>query len=134
MSHNALEELQRAEARIEELEATLQQERLSKWKVLKSPLKTRALEAEAKLAKAVDEAENWKDCLNSWFDTKKLAEEHVDPKIVDAAAGYLRVSRAGGMDSEESDLVLGVVQDMAFRGVFSSIFTQYTLAELKGEK
>jgi len=90
--------------------------------------------AEAKLAKAVDEAENWKDCLNSWFDTKKLAEEHVDPKIVDAAAGYLRVSRAGGMDSEESDLVLGVVQDMAFRGVFSSIFTQYTLAELKGEK
>ena len=54
MSHNALEELERAEARIEELEATLQQERLSKWKVLKSPLKTRMLEAEAKLARATD--------------------------------------------------------------------------------
>ena len=107
-------ELEQAEARIAELEAKLS-------------------ESEALLAKAVDEAEDWKDCLNNWFDTKKLAEEHVDPKIVDAAAGYLRVSRVGGMDSEESDLVLGVVQDMAFRGVFSSIFTQYTLAELKGE-
>ena len=45
-------ELELAEARIEELEATLQHERLAKWKVLESPLKTRALEAEAKLSKS----------------------------------------------------------------------------------
>ena len=65
MSHNALEELEQAEARIEELEATLQQERLSKWKVLKSPLKTRALEAEAKLAKAVEALEWQADAIHN---------------------------------------------------------------------
>ena len=46
-------ELEQAEARIEELEATLQQERSAKWEVLESPFKLRVQELEAKLAKAV---------------------------------------------------------------------------------
>ena len=91
-------------------------------------------ELEAKLAKAEKHAKDAQACLNSWFDTKKLAQEQVDPKVVEAASGYLRVSRIGGMETHESDLVLGVIQDMAFRGVFSSIYTQFTLAELTGEK
>ena len=91
-------------------------------------------ELEAKLAKAEADAENAKECLKSWFNTKKLAQDQVDPEIVKAASGYLRVSRSGGMEPHESDLVLDVIQDMAFRGVFSSIYTQFTLAELKGDK
>ena len=42
-------ELEQAEARIEELETTLQQERSAKWKVLESPFKQRVQELEAKL-------------------------------------------------------------------------------------
>ena len=90
-------------------------------------------ELESKLAKAVDTAEDYKDCLNNWFDTKKLAENEIDPKIIQAASGYLRTSRSGGMGDDESDLILSVIEDMARLGVFSAIFTQFTLAELKGQ-
>ena len=93
----------------------------------------RIAELEAKLAKAVNETEDYKDCLNSWFDTKKLAEDQIDPKIIAAASGYLLTSRSGGMSDNESDMVLSVIKDMSFRGVFSTIFTQFTLAEIKGE-
>lgn len=70
------------------------------------------------------------DTLKAWFDTKSLSEKEVDPKIIDAAAGYLRTSRVGGMSNEESDLVSGVIEDMAFRGVFSTIFTEYLHIQL----
>ena len=50
-------ELEQAEARIEELETTLQQERSVKWKVLESPFKQRVQELEAKLAKALEALE-----------------------------------------------------------------------------
>lgn len=91
-------------------------------------------ELEAKLAAAEKSAEDAKACLNSWFDTKKLAREQVDPKVVEAASDYLRVSCIGGMETHKSNLVLDVIRDMAFRGVFSSIYTQFALAELKGDK
>lgn len=116
-------------ARIEELEA----ERDEAWRRA-AYAEEQWGRCEAKLAKAVKDFKDMEDCFKNWFDTKKLAEAHIDPKIVDAAEGYLRVSRVGGMNQDESDLVIGVIHDMAFRGVFSSIFTQFTLAELKGEK
>lgn len=90
-------------------------------------------ELEAKLDEAVDTAEDYKHCLHSWFDTKHLAQAEIDPKIIQSASGYLRTSRSGGMSDDESDLVLSVIEDMAHLGVFSTIFTQFTLAELRGQ-
>ena len=90
-------------------------------------------ELEAKLEKAVEEKLCAIDTLNAWFDRRKLGHEAVDQAIVEAASGYLRTSRVGGMSQEESDLVLGVIQDMARLGVFADLFARTTLAELKGQ-
>lgn len=78
----------------------------------------------AQLAAAEAEKDCAEDVLKAWFDTQKLMSAQLDPKIVDAASGYLRTSRVGGMSNEESDMVLGVIQDMARLNVFSSIYTQ----------
>lgn len=72
--------------------------------------------------------------LNAWFDRRKLAHAAIDQAVLDAASGYLRTSRSGGMPSEESDLVLGVIQDMARLSVFADLFARNTLAEITGGK
>lgn len=62
--------------------------------------------------------------LDAWFDRRKLGHEAVDQAVVDAASGYLRTSRVGGMPQEESDLILGVIQDMARLGLFADLFAR----------
>lgn len=91
----------------------------------------RIKELEYKLAKAVEEKECTIDTLNAWFDRRKLGHKAVDQAIVDAASGYLRTSRNGGMPQEESDLILGVMQDMARLGLFADLFARATLAKLE---
>jgi len=88
-------------------------------------------ELEAKLTRAEDERDNAIDTLNAWFDTRKLAHEAIDNTVLDAARGYLRTSRSGGMDQETSDMIEGVITDMARLSVFADLFARTTLAELK---
>ena len=91
-------------------------------------------ELEAKLAKATEEKLNAISTLDAWFDRRKLAHDAIDQAVVDAASGYLRTSRVGGMPQEESDLILGVIQDMARLSVFADLFARATLAKLKGNQ
>jgi len=90
-------------------------------------------ELEAKLARAEDERDAAIDTLNAWFDTRKLAHEAIDNTVLDAARGYLRRSRSGGMDQETSDMIEGVITDMARLSVFADLFARAALAELKGQ-
>lgn len=71
--------------------------------------------------------------LDAWFDRRKLAHDAVDQAVLDAARGYLRTSRVGGMSQQESDLVEGVISDMAHRSVFADIFARAALAQERGE-
>ena len=91
-------------------------------------------ELEAKLAEAEAKTRETLHTLDAWFDRRKLAHVAIDQAVLDAASGYLRTSRNGGMPSEESDLVLGVIQDMARLSVFADLFARTTLAELTGGK
>ena len=128
--------LETKQVRIEELEAKNEHA----WNmvakgdsdVIKAVSRNRELEA--KLAEAVDEKLDAIDTLDAWFDRRKLAHEAIDQAVIDAASGYLRTSRVGGMSQKESDLVLGVIQDMARLSVFADLFARTALAELKGEK
>lgn len=89
-------------------------------------------ELEAKLAKAELDKRDAISTLNAWFDRRKLAHAAIDQAVVDAASGYLRTSRSGGMSSEESDLVLGVILDMARLSVFADLFARSSLEEITG--
>jgi hypothetical protein len=91
-------------------------------------------ELESKLAKAVEEKLDAISTLEAWFDRRKLAHDAIDQAVVDAASGYLRTSRVGGMPQEESDLVLGAIQDMAQLSIFADLFARTTLKELTGGK
>jgi hypothetical protein len=88
---------------------------------------------EAKLEKAVGEKLDAISTLDAWFDRRKLGHDAVDQAVIDAASGYLRTSRCGGMASEESDMILGVIQDMAHLGLFADLFARATLAATKGK-
>lgn len=79
---------------------------------------------------ALWQAECAKDTLSAWFDRRELGHEAVDQAVVDAASGYLRTSRVGGMPRKQSDLIIGVIQDMARLGLFADLFAR---AALKGE-
>ena len=92
------------------------------------------LELEAKLAKALGEKLDAISTLDAWFDRRKLAHDAIDKAVVGAASGYLRTSRVGGMPQEESDRVLGVIQDMARLSLFADLFARAALAELTGGK
>jgi hypothetical protein len=108
------------------------------WAMLGAENQTQAVstlaELKAKLEKATEEKLDAISTLDAWFDRRKLAHDAIDQAVVDAASGYLRTSRVGGMPQEESDLILGVIQDMARLSVFADLFARATLTELKGEK
>ena len=72
------------------------------------------------------------ETLDAWFDRRELGHAAVDQAVVDAASGYLRTSRVGGMTNKQSDMILGVIQDMARLGLFADLFARATLAEIKG--
>lgn len=73
---------------------------------------------------AVDAKLDALSTLDAWFDRRKLGNEAVNQAVIDAASGYLRTSRVGGMPQVESDLILGVMQDMSRLGLFADIFAR----------
>ena len=77
------------------------------------------------------EIEDERSVLKAWFDTRKLGHELVDQLVIDYAAGYLllQTSRVGGMSQEDSDMVLGVIEDMAYRSVFADIYARVTIGD-----
>jgi len=86
------------------------------------------------LKKEIEEKLDAISTLDAWFDRRKLAHDSLDQAVVDAASGYLRTSRCGGMKQNDSDLVLAVIQNMARLSVFADLFARSTLAELTGAK
>ena len=84
----------------------------------------RAERAEAALDKAREETKDAISTLESWFDRRELGHKAVDQAVLDAASGYLRTSRSGGMPQKKSDLVLAVFQDMARLGAFADLFAR----------
>lgn len=79
---------------------------------------------------ALWEAKCHSETLDAWFDRRELGHAAVDHAVVDAASGYLRTSRVGGMSNKQSDLILGVIQNMARLGLFADLFARIAL---KGE-
>lgn len=92
----------------------------------------RAERLEAALKIETEEKLDAISTLDAWFDRRKLGHEAVDQAVVDAASGYLRTSRVGGMEQEESDLILGVIQDMARLGLFADLFARAALGLVDG--
>ena len=91
----------------------------------------RALSAERDAAlEARDDAI---DTLNAWFDRRKLAHDAIDETVLSAARGYLRTSRSGGMEQETSDMIEGVIEDMARLSVFADLFARAFLARHQKE-
>ena len=74
-------------------------------------------------AKIKDLQEEVRD-LGTWFDRRKLAHKAIDEEVINAAKGYLRVCRSGGMDPDESSLVLSVIEEMARLSVFADMFSR----------
>jgi hypothetical protein len=81
----------------------------------------------AEVERLRDEKDDAISTLDAWFDRRKLGHEAVDQAVLDAAKGYLRVSRNGGMDHEQSDLIEGVIADMARLGMFADLFARAAL-------
>lgn len=82
---------------------------------------------ESKLADAVEAEKDATSVLDAWFDRRKLGHEAVDQAVIDAASGYLRTSRSGGMETSESDLILAVIEDMTRLGLFADLFARATI-------
>lgn len=120
-------------ARIWRGKQTIANARFIEW--ARNNIKALAADRDAQKARA-DAAEEARldaiDTLNAWFDRRKLGHAAVDQAVLDAASGYLRTSRSGGMPQEESDLILGVVQDMARLGIFADLFARAIIAEVQG--
>ena len=83
----------------------------------------------AELAEAVVARDHAIDTLNAWFDRRKLAHNAIDETVLNAARGYLRTSRSGGMDQETSDVIEGVIEDMARLSVFADLFARADLCD-----
>lgn len=84
---------------------------------------------EAEIERLREERDDAVSTLDAWFDRRELAHEAIDTAVLDAVKGYLRVSRNGGMDSENSDLIEGVIADMARLSVFADLFARAALGE-----
>lgn len=65
--------------------------------------------------------------MDAWFDQRDLDIEGIGPALIDAAAGYLRVSRVGGMSQQDSDLVLNVIRSMVEDGHLTAPITRYIM-------
>ena len=85
----------------------------------------------AELAEAVVARDDAIDTLSAWFDRRELAHDAIDETVLNAARGYLRTSRSGGMDQETSDVIEGVIEDMARLSVFADLFARAALRALE---
>ena len=84
----------------------------------------RIKELEARIKELEEQVKDERSCLKAWFDTRKLAHDAVDGAVLDAAKGYLRTSRSGGMCPQESDMIAAVIEDMARLSVFADLFAR----------
>lgn len=89
-------------------------------------MRERAEKAEAERGAATD-------TLKAWFDRRALAHGAIDEAVLDAVRGYLRRSRVGGMDRETSDMIEGVVADMARLSGFADLFARAALRNEGGD-
>src|SRR3546814_16834823 len=80
--------------------------------------------AEKRAATAEEQVRDAQAELDFWFDRRKLAHDQVDAGVMDAVQGYLRTSRAGGMSSEDSDLVERIFSDMTRLSLFADLFAR----------
>ena len=79
---------------------------------------------EARIKELEEQVKDERHVLKAWFNTRELAHEAIDAAVLDAAKGYLRTSRSGGMCQQESDIVAGVIKDMARLSVFADLFAR----------
>jgi len=78
----------------------------------------------ARIKELEEQVKDERRCLEAWFDTRELAHEAIDAAVLDAAKGYLRTSRSGGMCPQESDIIVAVIEDMARLSVFADLFAR----------
>ncbi|MBO9428056.1 hypothetical protein [Sulfitobacter sp. R18_1] len=80
------------------------------------------------LERAVEAAEqravDAEHVLKAWFDLRKLGKEQVDEAVIASTKGYLRTSRSGGMDPDESDAVEAIITDMARLSIFADLYAR----------
>ncbi|NDV52882.1 hypothetical protein [Salipiger sp. PrR003] len=84
-----------------------------------------SLEAQRMVAEAKEAEEDANRVLSNWFDQRRITQEKIGEAISNAAAGYLRTSRVGGMEQEDSDMVQGVIDDMLRQGVIFDIINRH---------
>lgn len=84
---------------------------------------------ESQIAVLKEQKEMAVSVLDAWFDRRKLAHNEIDNAVLGAVAGYLRVSNNGGMPKEDSDLIFGVVKDMARLAVFADLFARFKVEQ-----
>ncbi len=88
----------------------------------------------ARVKELEEQVKDERMCLKAWFDTRKLAHDAVDGAVLDAAKGYLRRSRAGGMCSQKSDIIAAVIEDMARLSVFADLFDRTKMPQPSAPK
>ena len=83
-----------------------------------------ALEARAEKAEAERDARGSEDVLQNFFDRREAGHQEFDPLVLQAARGYLRTCRVGGMPEKLSKKIEAAIEDMARVGVFANAFAQ----------
>jgi hypothetical protein len=78
----------------------------------------------ARIKELKEELEDQTSIFYAWFDTQELAHEAIDKAVLDAAKGYLRTCRVGGMCEWESGCIEAVFADMANLSVFANLFAR----------
>jgi hypothetical protein len=79
---------------------------------------------DARIKELKEELEDQTSIFHAWFDTQELAHEAIDKAVLDAAKGYLRTCRVGGMCEWESGCIEAVFADMANLSVFANLFAR----------
>lgn len=71
------------------------------------------LRLRARCQQAKEDCDNTKDMMTAWFDQRRLDEAELTPLFLDAAGGYLRRCRSGGMPRKQSDRVEAAFREFA---------------------
>jgi hypothetical protein len=79
---------------------------------------------DARVKELEEELKDQTNIFYAWFDTQELAHEAIDKAVLDAAKGYLRTCRVGGMCEWESGCIEAVFADMANLSVFANLFAR----------
>lgn len=83
------------------------------------------------LREAEDAAKGASSTLDAWFDRRELASSQIDAEVLEAARGYLRTSKNGGMSTKQADQVEAVIADMVRLSMFADLFARAALSQEK---